>query len=336
MNGAFSLVRAGICCCFALALAVGCASSSEMKPANPQESFPTPDAAVLALVDALRQYDRPRLKQILGPDGDAILASGDPVADRADASKFLALYVDYHMISQGDDSGNYTLVVGKDSWPFPVPIVKSGRKFIFDTETGREEVLNRRIGRNELAAQQVCLAIVDAQRDYVAMRPTAGDLPVYAQKLVSDAGTKNGLYWPTTADEAPSPLGPLIASAAAEGYGQPQNDAAKAPAAATTRPSRTAYHGYHYRLLTAQGINARGGPFEYLINGRLIGGFGVVAYPAQYGNSGVMTFITNHEGVVYQSDLGPQTDLIAQKMSVFDPGPTWTKAGDASQIAHGE
>ena len=319
-----------ICCVLVLAAAKGCASSNATLPAD-QLNFASPEAAVTTLVDALRRHDDAQLKQILGPEGDEILSSGDPVADRADAERFLALYDEKHAFqSDGDDVE--TLIVGKDAWPFPVPIVKVDGKYVFDTETGREEILNRRIGRNELDAQQVCLAVVDAQRDYVAMRPTKGDLPEYAQKLVSDPGTKNGLFWPTTAGEAPSPLGPLIATATAQGYGPPKGSNANANANATTQPARPAYHGYRYRLLTAQGPNATGGPLQYLVNSRLIGGFGVVAYPAEYGNSGIMTFITNHDGVVYQRDLGEQTEQVAEKMSTFDPGPEWTKVADSSQL----
>src|SRR5688572_23988237 len=296
--------------------ALGCASSTE------QKQFSSPDAAAQSLADALRSNDRARLDEILAPAADDILSSGDPVADRADAMRFLALYDAGHRIQAGPD-GVHTLIVGQEDWPFPVPIVKSNGKYVFDAETGREEILNRRIGRNELNAQQVCLAIVDAQREYVALRPMGGELPEYAPKLVSDSGKKNGLYWPTAEGEPASPLGPLVASAATEGYGS-----STAPSSA-----RPAYHGYHYRLLTSQGPHASGGALPYLIDGRLIGGFAVVAYPAQYGNSGIMTFITNHDGIVYQRDLGPETEINAQQLKSFDPGPGWTKvAEDPTQM----
>jgi hypothetical protein len=315
-------------CCGLLMLAAGCASSSAPKLPADQLNFGSPEAAVTSLVDAVRRGDITSIKQILGPHGDDIVSSGDPVADRADAMRFLSLYDEQHTISPDDGTGERFLIVGKDVWPFPVPIIKAERRYAFDTETGREEILNRRIGRNELAAEQVCLAVVDAQRDYAAMRPTGSDLPEYARKLVSDRGQRNGLYWPTKADEPPSPLGPMVASASAEGYG----DAAKA--AATTRPNPPAYHGYRYHLLTAQGPHASGGEMQYLVNDRLIGGFGVVAYPAQYGNSGIMTFITNHDGVVYQRDLGPDTERAAKAMTTFDPSPEWTKSADAaSEVA---
>ena len=298
--------------------AAGCASSP---PPAQQEQFASPDAAAASFVGALRDHDEARLRQILGPHGTDILSSGDPVADQADVAGFLSLYDENHWI-QPEPDGTNTLVVGQAAWPFPLPIVKAGNAYVFDTETGKEEILNRRIGRNELSAQQVCLAIADAQRDYVALQANGGDLPEYAWKLVSDPDKKNGLYWPTAEGEPPSPLGPLAASATEEGYG----------ASDTSRPRP--YHGYHYRLLTAQGPHANGGALDYVVNGRLIGGFAVVAYPAQYGNSGIMTFITNHDGIVFQRDLGPDTPRIAQGLTEFDPGPEWTNAADGSKVSY--
>jgi hypothetical protein len=302
--------RALPCCSIVLSTvllaASGCASSGQKK-------FSSPDAAVQSLVDALRKNDSGRLRQILGPAGGDILSSGDKVADRADASRFLTQYAAKHRI-QPENNGVSTLLVGEDEWPFPVPIKKSDGGYVFDTKAGSEEILNRRIGRNELSAEQVCLAIVDAQREYVRRRPMGGDLPEYARKVASDPGTRNGLFWPTADWEEPSPLGPLVASATAEGYG------------ASARP----YHGYCYRLLTSQGPHAQGGATDYLVNGHLVGGFAILAYPAQYGNSGIMTFITNHDGIVYQSDLGPDTEKVAKGIVQFDPGPGWTRSDDTS------
>jgi len=316
---------------FALA-APGCASSSPSSPAKPPATahFSSPGAAVESLVGALRANDNARLKQIFGPEGDRILWSGDELADRADAARFLALYDERHRVQPeipGATSA-YTLLVGKQDWPFPVPIVKAADAkagaYVFDTARGEEEILNRRIGRNELDVEQVCLAIADAQREYVRLNPTGAKLPEYARKLVSDPGTKNGLYWPTAEGEPESPLGALVAAAAAEGYG------------ASTHPTERAYHGYVYRLITSQGPHATDGALDYVVDGHLIGGFAVVAYPAQYGNSGIMTFITNHEGVVYQRDHGPDTVRIAQSLAQFDPGPEWTVAGDSSQLTQSE
>jgi hypothetical protein len=308
---------------------VGCTStppqsSQSSEPAAKQ--FSSPDAAVESLVDALRKEDRARLDEILAPAADDILSSGDPVADRADAARFLTLYDSRHRIQPDNDGSRNTLLVGEGEWPFPVPIVKSRGGYAFDTETGRDEILNRRIGRNELAAQQVCLAIVDAQREYVVLRPMGGALPEYARRLVSDPGRKDGLYWPTADGEQASPMGPLVASAAAQGYGP------------TSAPQDVppAYHGYRYRLLTSQGPHARAGALDYLVDGRLIGGFAVVAYPAQYGNSGIMTFITNHDGIVYQRDLGPETQQVAQDLKEFDPGPEWTATADGSSVTQAD
>jgi len=296
---------------FALAMGAGCASSK-------QETFSTPQAAVDSLVTALRTDDTQQLKKIFGPDSADVISSGDPVNDRLDARNFLAMYDQKHVF-EPTPAGDLSLIVGPKDWPFPVPIVHSDDKYFFDTPAGADELLNRRIGRNELSAEQVCLAIVDAQRDYVTMRPMGGDLPLYARKIMSDPGTKDGLYWPTKEGEPPSPLGPLVAQAAEQGY-TPR--AANQPA--------PPYHGYHYRLLTSQGPHAQGGAFDYEVDGQLIGGFALVAFPAQYGNSGITTFITNHAGVVYQRDLGPNTEQIARSMPTFDPGPGWTKVTDAA------
>jgi hypothetical protein len=299
----------------------GCASTPSSVSASPREQFASADAAVKALVDSLRAQDKARLMKILAPAGDEILSSGDPVADRADAQRFLTLYDEGHRF-ETDADGVTTLLVGSDRWPFPVPVIKSGNKYEFDVETGEDEILNRRIGRNELSTEQVCLAIVDAQRDYVAMNPMHSELPEYARKLVSDPGEKNGLYWPTKEGEPPSPMGPLVATAADEGYGKSVQDATVA---------RPPYHGYRYRLLTSQSPHAAGGAADYLVDGKLIGGFGVIAYPAQYGNSGIMTFITNHDGVVYQQDLGPDSQKVAEGITSFDPGPEWAKCAEASE-----
>ena len=315
---------AGQCCkwvvtvtCLA-AVGTGCGAPD-------QKTFDSPQAAVNSLVSALRTSDQKQLKQIFGPEGNDIISSGDPVADRAEVSRFLDAYDAQHRL-QTDPQGRTTLLVGKSDWPFPVPIVKSDDKYVFDSDAGDDEILNRRIGRNELSTQLVCLAIVDAERDYLTLRPMGGDLPIYAKKIVSDPGKKDGLYWPAQPGERPSPLGPLVAMAAAEGYAQARQQGSPPPP----------YHGYRFHLLTSQGPHANGGSIDYMVNGELVGGFGVVAYPAQYGNSGIMTFITNHDGIVYQRDLGPETESIAKAMTQFDPAPGWEKATDAaSQISAG-
>ncbi|HSZ55486.1 MAG TPA: DUF2950 domain-containing protein [Tepidisphaeraceae bacterium] len=304
-------------------LTEGCSSSPP--PTAPPTTVPSarvfdsPEAAVSSLVDALRAHDAAQLSSIFRPDDEEIISSGDPVADQAEIDRFLAAYDAKHYL-QSDLGGGVILYVGQQEWPFPVPIIRSGGGYAFDSATGKDEILNRRIGRNELSAEQVCLAIVDAQRDYVTMRPMGGDLPVYARRLVSHPGTKDGLYWPTKDDEPPSPLGPLVAYATEEGYGATRASEEPPP-----------YHGYRYRLLTKQGVHATGGAMDYEVDGQLIGGFAVVAYPADYGNSGITTFITNHDGVVYERDLGPDTEQLARQMTEFDPGPGWIPAGEDSE-----
>jgi len=204
------------------------------------------------------------------------------------------------------------LQVGKDDWPFPIPLVKDGTNWRFDSERGKEELSNRIIGRNELDVIQVCLAYVDAQREYYMHNPRGVALPQYASKFMSTQGKRDGLYWATTTDEPPSPLGPLLAQARREGYN---------PTAGKSIP----YHGYYYKMLTGQGPSAPDGAYDYVVRGQMIGGFAMVAYPAQYGESGIMTFIVNHDGVVYQKDLGPHTAATAQSMTKFNPDETWKK-----------
>jgi hypothetical protein len=215
------------------------------------------------------------------------------------------------------------LIVGKNEWPFAIPLVQKNGRWIFDTAAGKEEILNRRIGRDELDTIQTMLAIVDAQREY-ARETYENGVREYAQKFASDPGTKNGLFWEAKEGEAASPLGPLIAEAREEGYFAKQSG------------GPVPYHGYYYRMLTGQGEHAEEGAYSYIVNGKMIGGFAVVAYPADYGNSGVMTFIVNHDGVVYQEDLGPDTEQEAMAMKLFDPDKTWTKVKDTSEIGAGD
>jgi hypothetical protein len=293
-------------------LAVCAAGCSSMQ----QTSYPSPDDAVSALVAAARSHDQAALKRVLGSGSGELISSGDDVADRYHLDKFVADYDEKHRLESAPD-GSVTLVVGKDDWPMPIPIVKgdSAAKWYFDTDAGMDEMINRRIGANELSAVQVCLAIVDAQRDYVMLNPDNDALPDYAQKIISDPGTKNGLYWPTSPGEPLSPLGELVAEASDEGYGGNRG----------SRGERRPYHGYLYKLLTRQGPHAADGEREYIVNGNLIGGFAVVAWPADYGNSGIMTFIVNQDGVVYQRDLGENTHRTAEAMTSFDPGPDWKR-----------
>jgi len=275
-----------------------------------QMEFASPADAVQALVTALKTGDDKELLSVLGPEAKELISSGDEVYDRKTRQKFLEVFDAQNRIEA--DGDNFLLVIGKNNWPFPIPIVKKETGWVFDTASGKEEILNRRIGKNELDTIQTLLAIVDAQREY-AMADRDGDsLMEYAQKLISDPGKKNGLYWATQEGEEPSPIGELLAHARAEGY-----------ASEETLYDPWPYHGYYFRILTAQGQNADGGAYDYFVNDRLIGGFAVLAFPAEYGNSGVMTFMVNHEDVVYQKDLGENTEELAKAMTLFDPDETW-------------
>jgi hypothetical protein len=276
-----------------------------------QKSFASAEEAVKALVTAARNNDDKELLSIYGADAKDLISSGDKVADKQRRENFLAKYDEQNkMVREGNST---IIIIGKDNWPFPIPIVKKGETWSFDIQKGKEEVLNRRIGENELYTIQTCLAIVDAQREYAMTDRDGDNLHEYAEKFASDPGKKNGLYWATKEREEPSPLGQLLAQAKAEGYSKKDK---KGP---------VPYHGYYYRIIKAQGKNAPGGAYDYVIKGNMIGGFAVVAYPAKYGNSGVMTFIVNHDGVVYQKNLGKNTDKTAKAMTKYDPDKTWEK-----------
>jgi hypothetical protein len=276
-----------------------------------QRTFDTPESAIQAFIDALRAGDTKALAAILGPGSQRLLSSGDRVRDDRARQQFVKSYDDGHRLEAG--GGKIVLVVGKDEYPFPIPVVPAGPVWRFDTDAGDDEILARRIGRNELDVIQVCLAYVDAQREYHERDRTGTGILEYAQRVASTPGKQDGLYWETRPGESPSPLGALVARARSEG----------APRGSGTGP--IPYHGYYYRILTGQGPNAPGGAYSYLAGRHMIGGFALVAYPAQYGNSGVMTFITSHDGVVYQKDLGPETAARARQMKVFDPDQTWKR-----------
>jgi hypothetical protein len=223
---------------------------------------------------------------------------------------FVKAYEEAHRLEKAGDKKRI-LYVGKDDWPMPVPIVKSGTRWLFQTKEGRQEILSRRVGKNELDAIQTCLAIVDAQKEYAVLDRDTDQLLEYAQKLESEKGKSDGLYWETAPGEPMSPLGPLVARATAEGY---RNAEQLSP-----------YHGYLFRIISAQGENANGGAYSYMVDGSMIGGFAIVAYPALYRASGVKTFIVNHEGVVYEQDLGPETAKLAVAITAFDPDKSWKK-----------
>jgi hypothetical protein len=277
--------------------------------AQAQQRFKTPEEAVETLVKAARSGDSKSVVSILGPGSEELVSSGDPVEDAEVRKEYLAAYDAGHRIVA--ESGKPSvLVIGPNDWPFPIPMVQRDGQWIFDVPAGREEVLARRIGRNEFSTMKAMLAYWDAQQDYADMNKSKSGQAVYAQRIVSSPGKKDGLYWPTTGNEPPSPLGEAVAEATQRGY----------------RPGAgEPYHGYRFKILLRQGSTAPGGAVDYVVKGDMIGGFAAVAYPAEYGDSGIMTFIINHEGDIYEKDLGEGTARIASQMTNFNPDHTWRK-----------
>ena len=286
---------------------------SHQKADAQQKTFKTPEEAVKSLMDAVKSNDTKELLAIFGTAGKEIISSGDKVADKAGSERFGKDYEEMSKLQKETDN-KVILVVGNREWPFPIPIVKKGETWVFDTKAGKEELLNRRIGRNELNTIQTCLAYVDAQREYALKDRDSDKLREYAQKFWSAPGKKDGLYWETKEGEERSPFGSVAARGIQAGY------ALKKPG---DKP--TPYYGYFYKILKAQGKNAPGGAYDYVVRGKMIGGFALVVFPAEYGASGIMTFIVNHDGVVYQKDLGKETGKIAKAMTKFDPDKTWKK-----------
>lgn len=270
----------------------------------------TPEAAVEAFVGAVRQDDLKTLLAVFGDGSERLFVTEDPTADQNQRKEFLRLYDEKHEIVSLDENMK-ALLIGAESWPLPIPLVKSGTGWAFDTEVGIEEIINRRVGRNELSTIQTCLAIADAQREYFRRDHDGDGILEYARKFRSTVGLRDGLYWHAPEGEPQSPIGELVATATQEGYGA----------------TDTAYHGYRYKLLTSQAAAAPGGAYDYLAHDNLIGGFAILAYPAAYGDSGVMSFILSHSGVVYQKDLGENTGNEAPKMESFNPDG-WTKVTD--------
>src|SRR5512141_957154 len=286
--------------------AAGCAKKEEGQP-----SFNSPEEAVTAFVNALQGDDTAQLAKLLGPGTEDLISSGDAVADKASRDWFLTAYKSKHSID-ADGTDKMTLSVGDDAWPMPIPIVKKGGKWVLDGAAGADEIVYRRVGRNELDAIDVCRGFVSAQQEYASEGRDGDPAGIYALKLISDEGMHNGLYWKTADDEPPSPAGPFVASAASEGY------------RAAEGAARTPYHGYYYRMLYRQGANANGGAKEYFKNGLLTEGFALIAWPADYGASGVQTFIINQDGVVFQKDLGEDTVNVVETIKLFDPDASWT------------
>ena len=277
-----------------------------------QKAFGSPEEAMKALAETAHAGDTKGMIAILGPEGEDIISSGDAVADRDALERFVKVYqqrVDFVK----EKEGRVSVIIGNDHWPFPIPIMKKAEGWMFDTKAGREEVLNRRIGRNELNAIQVCLGYVEAQREYASTDRERDGIIQYAQRFASDTGRRNGLYWVAAEGEVPSPLGPFAAKAAAEGYRK-----------AADKP--TPYHGYYYKILKGQGKSAPGGAYNYTINGHMVAGFALVAWPAEYGVSGVMTFVVNRNGVVYEKDMGLKTEGIVKAMTLYNTDRTWRRA----------
>jgi hypothetical protein len=291
-----------------------CAAASV---ASAQQAFKTPDEAASALVSAAKTGDRKAIITVLGPDGEDIVSSGDAVADAATREKFIAAYDAKHQIAMDGDN-KATMVIGLEDFPLPIPLVRKDGMWQFDTVAGRQEILARRIGKNELDAIQASLAYVDAQNEYAEKDRTGAGIGTYAQRIISQPGKKDGLYWPTSQGEDASPLGELVAEATAQGY--------------RAGGGRAPFHGYYFKILTKQGAAAPGGELEYIVRGKMIGGFALVAYPAEYRNSGVMTFIVNHAGTVFQKDLGPDTAKLAERMSAFNPDKGWQKVEDTTPV----
>jgi hypothetical protein len=275
-----------------------------------QQVFATPDEAVDALVVATRADNKTQIAKILGPQSGKLIHSGDKVADQKARERFLTAYDKAHSL-ETESNGNEALVVGEEEWPMPIPLVQVSGGWQWDTAAGAEEILNRRIGRNELNVIEVARAYVEAQQEFAAQH-SIDHKHEYAQRFVSSEGQHDGLYWPAASGEEESPLGPLIAKAEAQGYSSKEGIANLEP-----------YHGYYYRILTRQGPHAAGGAKDYIKDGHMVHGFALIAFPARYGDSGVMSFIVNQNGIVYEKNLGPGTAKIAAGMMVYDPDSSW-------------
>lgn len=285
-------------------LLTACFATCSMAQQAGQKTFSTAEEASNALFTAAQNNDEKAMLDILGPDARKIVSSGDEAEDAESRASFVQRYLEMHRLVKEPD-GMTTLYIGARNWPTPIPLVDKGNVWYFDTGWGEKEILYRRVGRNEMSAIRVCQELVAAQKEYRSTRQQ----DVYAQKIKSDEGDQNGLYWKARDGQPPSPVGPLVASAVAEGNSSP-----------------TPYRGYYYHILTSQGKNAPGGAKSFIVNGRMTGGFAFVAYPAEYRSSGVMTFIVSQEGVVYQKDLGKRTDVLAKAMKEYNRDAGWKTA----------
>jgi hypothetical protein len=298
---------------------IGALASAPTLAAAPQPGFNSPDEAVAALVQALQSRDPASVGTVLGPGSEALVRSGDPVKDHQEAQTFLDAYAAHHALAP-DGPARMVLHVGTNDWPMPIPLVEQNGAWRFDSHAGAQQIIDRRIGRNEIAAIRFCLAYVDAQKAYFDLFQQVTGAGTYAQRLVSTSGNYDGLYWPSAADIPDSPLAALVASAVQEGY--PGEIEAGKP---------VPYEGYYYRILTAQGPNAPGGSRSYLRGGRMVEGFGLIAWPATYGASGIMTFIVDQDGIVFQQDLGRNTTARSASIKAFDSGLEWTRVDVGTQ-----
>lgn len=303
--------RGGLVCVAILMLAL--ASSTLPAQTQAQKTFATPEEAVKALVAAAKTGNMDELMAIFGPEAKEILSSGDPVADRNQREVVVVAFEEGWRVEDGQD-GEKEAIVGNEDWPFPIPLVKEGDGWRFDTEAGADEILARRVGVNELTVIQICRTYTDAQQVYASVGHDGKPAGIFAQKVRSEEVKQDGLYWAAKPGEKLSPLGDMFAQAAEEGYVVGQ------------KSGPIPFHGYFFRILTAQGLDAPGGAKSYIANGDMTGGFALVARPAEYGNSGIMTFIVNQDGIVYQKDLGEDTAAIADQMKEYNPDPSWKPA----------
>ncbi len=291
-----------------------CVPTRSMAQQPGQKTFSSAEEATNALVTAVQANDKQMMLDILGPDGKQIISSGDETEDANNRANFVKRYQEMHRLVKEPD-GTTALYIGAHNWPAPIPLVHKGNSWYFDTEAGKKEILYRRIGRNELSAIRVCQELVAAQKEYSTERKE------YAQNIFSDEGQHNGLYWEAAEGEPQSPIGPLVASAVAEGYVKKRDG------------TPTPYRGYYFHILMRQGKNAPGGEKNYVVNGKMTEGFAFVAYPAEYRSSGVMTFIVTEDDVVYQKDLGRKTDVLAKAMTEYNRNPSWQKAEEQQEEA---
>lgn len=304
--------RRGLCALRAVALFVTLMATVFAVEAATVRDFASPDAAVAALVDAVKSNDQDQLRALLGRAGSRLLQTGDAATDRQNREAFVNAYTEgSKQVMNGESQA--VVVIGKDDWPLPIPLVKGKEGWHFDARQGEQEIRNRHVGRNELNAIQVCLAIVDAERDYASSDVDGDGMLEYAPQFASSPGKRDGLYWQDSGQDGRSPLGPLLVSAAPDGH------------TGSSHGQSVPYHGYYYRILTKQGKDAPGGAYDYMVHGKMLGGFAVIAYPAHYGKSGVMSFIVNHDGKVYEKDLGANSAEAAARVDAYNPDSSWRK-----------